>query len=96
MEPVTYAWMDVMGGPNVDITAYEVDESLLVSGTTLLAMARTFAEAGLLGEAEVNQHVTALICSRPVNIDDGLFYDVTEAFGGWEQAQQMRLGGLGD
>jgi len=66
-------------------------QRVLVDGATLLRMARWTKEAGLTGEQDDNAFVAAIISSPQV--DDQVFavYDITEAYGGWDNALVMRV-----
>lgn len=82
MERRRVAWIDVMFGLNVTVTAdFDTDnQKVFVNGGTLRKMAVGTLEAGVLADKDAINLAVALL--RLPRSRSGLF-DVTEVAGGW-------------
>lgn len=68
-------------------------ERVYVNGTTLLRMVRWSREAGLLDDGpDDDANACAVALSPEVGPADSPLYDVTDAFGGWDNYTVMKEG----
>jgi hypothetical protein len=84
-----YVWIGMLGFESI-ITdmAVEGDERILVDAPTLERMASDYVEAGVIGEDEDREMADTI---RTTPQGDGGLYDVTEYFGSWRSAQDVRV-----
>jgi hypothetical protein len=94
--PVRFSWIDVMGVPPIEISAYVIDQAgpddrlVLVDEPTLQIMAVAVELAELAGAdssrfADLITQVVA-VAEAPF----GRLFDVTDAGGGWSNWDQLR------
>lgn len=92
--PARYSWIAVMGAEYVEVDVIERDEHVLVTGPTRDRMVATAVTSGILADDEAVEQARAMMSLAGAAYDprtDGDLFDVTDFFGGWEQAQAMRV-----
>lgn len=100
--PIRNVWIDqnLMSPDSLGdgtIETYETDDQrILVTDATLLRMTRWLSEAGLMGQPDDDAHTVAMVNAPAVNVSaygtDAVLYDVTDFYGGWDNAQAMKEG----
>lgn len=83
-------WISVMGGPEVDIdVTFDFDrERVLVDAETLMVMATTWMQSGIVPDADAVASAAGILAVKP---DSAGRYDVTMVGGGWAHWIDDRL-----